>query len=317
MAKPKKKNASPFAYELLLLAAPCIMAWYYCGERALRVLLVSVASAVLCDLAGGLLFYNKIVIKDLCSVFTGVAIAMMLPSSVPFYIPVIGSLFAIAAVKLPFGGAFNAPAVPAAAGFAFITVCFPEQVFLFPTSATNASGQFVSGVSLAGMLRQHRSMHLDSISVFDVLSGNVSGAMGTGCAIVLLGCALCLLFRRRKAFFNTIGFIAACSVMALLFPRVNTGLAASLITELCSGSLLFASVFLVTDPSVSPEKPLYRLLFGCITGVICMITRYFGIYEEGVCFAVIISGFAWPLIEKGIDLLLSKLAQPAKRKEAA
>lgn len=316
MAEPKKKSTPTFAYELLMLIAPCIMAWYYCGERALRVLLVSVAAAFLCDLAGGLLFYNKIVVKDLCSVFTGAAIALMLPASVPFYIPVIGSLFAVAAVKLPFGGALKAPAVPAAAGFAFITVCFPEQVFLFPTAATNASGQFVSGVSLAGMLRQHRSMHLDSISAFDILSGNVSGAMGTGCAVVLIGCAVGLLFRRRRAFLNTFGFIAACSAMALLFPRVNTGPVASLIMELCSGALLFAAVFLVPDPSVSPEKPLYRFLFGFLTGIICMVTRYFGIYEEGVCFAVIISGFAWPLIEKGLDLLFSKLAPAEQRKEA-
>ena len=313
----KKKNALSqsagfFGDYLLMLLAPCVMACYYCGERALKVLLVSIGTAVFCDLTGGLLFYNKIVLKDLCAVFTGTAIALMMPSTVPYYIPVIACVFAIVAVKIPFGGALKTPVVPAAAGFAFACVCFSAEIFRFPTSGTKASGMFVGGESLAAMLQKSRSMHLDPVGIFDILSGSVSGPMGTGCAIALVGCAAFLLIRRPKAFCATSGFLLTAGLIALLFPRVNTGAAASLILELCSGSLLFAAVFFVTDPATCPDSALSCLFYGGYTGILCMLTRYFGIYEEGVCFAVVVANCSYPSLEKAVIAVVNGLSRKGK-----
>ncbi|MBQ6264454.1 MAG: RnfABCDGE type electron transport complex subunit D [Clostridia bacterium] len=307
MAEQKKKKSliaksqSYFGDYLFMLLALCVPAVYYCGRRAVFVLLVSIGAAVFCDLTGGLLFYNKILLRDLCAVFTGTAVALMMPPTVPYYIPALASAFAIFAVKIPFGGSMKTPVVPAAAGFAFVSVCFPGEVFSFPVSGTSATGQFVSGTSLAGMLQKSSSMHLDPISVSDILTGSVSGPMGTACAVVLLGCAVFLLLRRPRAFISTMGFILACSVMALMFPRVNTGALASLILEICSGSLLFAAVFFVTDPATCPRKPVYALIYGVYSGVLCMVTRYYGIYEESVCFAVITANCSWPVIQSLFD----------------
>ena len=307
MAEQKKKKSliaksqSYFGDYLLMLLALCVPAVYYCGRRAVFVLLASVGTAVFCDLTGGLLFYNKILLRDLCAVFTGTAIALMMPPTVPYYVPALACVFAEFAVKIPFGGSMKTPVVPAAAGFAFACVCFPGEVFSFPVSGTSATGQFVSGTSLAGMLRKSSSLHLDPVSVSDILTGSVSGPMGTACAVVLLGCVVFLILRRPRAFLSCFGFILACCVSALLFPRVNTGALASLILEICSGSLLFAAVFFVTDPATSPKKPVYALLYGVYSGVLCMLTRYFGIYEEGVCFAVIIANCSWPVIQSLFD----------------
>lgn len=323
----KKKKRNPFSLSskyfgdyLIMLIAPCVMAWYYCGERALTVLLVSVASAVFCDLIGGLLLYNELTVRDLCAVFTGASIALMMPSTVPYYIPAVASAFAIVIVKLPLGGALKAPVIPAAAGFAFACVCFSAEVFSYPPAATSASGQFVSGVSLAAMLQKSSSMHLDLISSFDILSGSVSGAMGTGCAIVLIGCAVYLVFRRPHAAINTGGFLLSCCVMALAFPRVNTGRLSSLILELCSGTLLFAAVFFITDPATSPKSPFHRFFYGIYAGVLTMLMRYFGVYEEGVCFAVILANCSWSLIASGLDklaLLIGSIGPTASGREAA
>ena len=89
MAQQKKeksliaKSQSYFGDYLLMLLALCVPAVYYCGRRAVFVLLASVGTAVFCDLTGGLLFYNKILLRDLCAVFTGTAIALMMPPTVP------------------------------------------------------------------------------------------------------------------------------------------------------------------------------------------------------------------------------------------
>ena len=317
MAEQKKKKSliarsqSYFGDYLLMLFALCVPAVYYCGRRAVFVLLVSVGTSVFCDLTGGLLFYNKILLRDLCAVFTGTAIALMMPPTVPYYVPALACAFAIFAVKIPFGGSMKTPVVPAAAGFAFVSVCFPGEVFSFPVSGTSATGQFVSGTSLAGMLQKSSSMHLDPVSVSDILTGSVSGPMGTTCAVVLLGCVVFILLRRPRAFMGIFGFILSCSVMALVFPRVNTGALASVILEICSGSLLFAAVFFITDPATSPRKMVYALIYGVYSGILCMITRYFGIYEESVCFAVIIANCSWPVLQN----LLDKISANGKSRE--
>lgn len=320
MARKKEKSllaksTSYFGDYLLMLIAPVAAAYYYSGTRALLVILASVGSAVFCDFTGGLLFYNRMLTKDLCAIFTGITIALMMPADIPYYIPAIASAFAIIVVKIPFGGSMKAPVVPAAAGFAFASICFPSQVFSFSTSATSATGQFVSGVSLAGMLQKSSSMHLDPISVSDILTGSVSGPMGTTCAVVLLGCAAFLLLRRPRAFVGVCGFLVSCSIMSLVFPRVNTGAAASLIMELCSGSLLFSAVFFITDPATAPKKPLHALIYGAYAGILCMLTRYYGIYEEGVCFAIIIANCSWPVIEPLLDKISERRSND--KKEAA
>ena len=169
------------------------------------------------------------------------------------------------------------------------------------------------------MLRSSSSMNIDLISAADILSGSVSGPMGTGCAVVLLGCAVFLVIRRKPCFMNILGFLVTCTVMAIIFPRVNTGILSSVVLELCSGSLLFAAVFLVTDPSNSAKSPLDRLGYGIYCGILCMVTRYFGVYEEGVCFAIILANCSWQSVSNGIltlATLVLSLKKP-KRKGAA
>lgn len=151
------------------------------------------------------------------------------------------------------------------------------------------------------MLSVNTSIRPNTINVFDIFTGNVPGPAGATCIIVLLGCAVYLGFTRRRAIINSAGFIAACALMALLFPRVYSDNArlVSLLMELCSGLLIFAAVFLVTDPATSPERPLHRFLYGAFTGVVCMLLRYFGKFEESVCFSVLITDAVWPpLLER-------------------
>ena len=305
----KKDNASKptkvrnvFADYVMMLVAPCVMAWYYNGQAAVKTLLAAIVAAVLSDFIASIIFYKKYTVSDLTALYTGAAIALMLPAGVAFHVPVTASVFAVLAVKIPLGGGKKSPFVPAAAGFAFASVCFPQEVFTFAPLET--SGLAVNGVSLAALLDSGSSPNLNMLNVFDVILGNVSGPMGTGCALVMLGCSTYILFRRPRAIFATIGFVAACAVSALLFPRVQTGAAASVFFELCSGSLLFAAVFFMTDPATSPDKSLPALGYGVLGGVLCMLMRYFGVYEEGVCFAVLMANAAWPVVRTVFNKVL-------------
>lgn len=281
---------------LAMLFAPIIMAWYFYGGRALRLMVISVLTAVLCEFIGGHLIKSLPTIRDFSAVITGLLIALCLPASVPVWVVVLASAFAILAAKLPFGNARSALFSPAAAGLAFVTICFSDYVFAYP--AIPESGEqvgvygtptFTAGMSLSQMLLQSTSMVGDAANYLDILIGDIPGAMGTGCIIALVGALLYAAVRRRKAFGVTLAFLATCAVYAFLFPRIMTGRLQSVFMELSGGMLLFAGILILPYESMLPKRFYGRLVYGAAAGLICMLFRTFGTFEEGVVFAILIA----------------------------
>lgn len=293
---------------LVMLIAPCVLAAWFYGSRALAVIAAGIIGAVLSDLVLCALLKRNFLLRDLSNIFIGTAIALMLPAGVPLYVPAAASVFAVITAKIPFGGSLRSPFVPAAAGFAFVSVCFKDLIFDF---SYNTSDKLLGTRSLGALLAQGNAVHLDSVNTFDILSGNVAGPMGTGCGLLMIACCVYLLFRRKGALLATAGFIAACALYAAVFPRVNASALTSVVLELSAGSLLFAAVFLVTDYATVPKNALTRVIYGAVCGIFCMIMRKVGSYEETACFAVLLAnGFA-PVIHSAVKRL------PIKRKEAA
>ncbi len=297
-AEAEKQTQRFYLDMLIMLAAPIFMAWYYYGIRALFLLAVSVSTAVLCEVAGSFIVHRKRKpLYDFNAVFTGAVIVLMLPSSFPFAFAAAGTAFAIIVAKIPFGGTKDAPFVPAAAGFAFLCVCWPAEVFTYPIVATQA----VTSTSIAAMLQSGNFIRLNIINLFDILTGNIPGPMGTGCILILLAASFYLCVKKPVALLNTLGFILSCAVLALIFPRVQVYSFSSLLSspaaELSAGSLFFAALFLIPDPATSPNKAFHRFCHGIFSGIFCMLMRYFGAFEEGVCFAVLLSNVLWPIVE--------------------
>jgi len=283
-----KKERLWYADMLVMLALPAVMACYYHGVRALWLILVCMASAAVLELAGSFVMRCRRDLRDLNALFIGAAIPLMLPVNISPKIAVTGVAFAILAVKLPLGGTFSAPFTPVAAGFAFISICWPGAVFSYPVLGT---GGAVEGDSIAGMLALNTSIRPNTINVFDILIGNVPGPMGATCMAVMLGSAAYMILRRPKALVNTVSFLAVCAIMAALFPRIygERVRLLSLMMELCSGLLVFAALFLLTDPAASPGTLPRRALYGAFTAAVCMLLRRYGRFEESVCFAVLIA----------------------------
>lgn len=285
------KSSRLYGDYLIMLVAPVLVSLFYYGERVLLILAVSVLSAVVCDLIISLILKKKFYLKDLSGIYASAAIAMMMPAGIPLYIPAIASMFAVAVVKTPFG--MKAPFSSAAAGFAFACICFKEHIFDFSVKAEEK----LLGVSSTGsMLAKGNSVHLDAASITDIIGGNVAGPIGTGCGILMLGCCAYLFARRKRALLATAGFIAACVIFAAVFPRINASAVTSVVLELSAGSLMFAAVFLITDPAMLPKKSVARVVYGAVCGIICMIMRYAGAFEEPVCFAVLLANGLKPVI---------------------
>ena len=284
-----------FADMLILMVVPAVMAWYYYGGRAVRLMVLSVLTAVLCEAAGSFIFKAQASVSDLSAVATGLMTSLCMPASAPYYLPCIASAFAVIVAKLPFGNARSHMFTPAAAGIAFVTICMPDRVFSYPailssgTTAVSGGQGFFPGTSIAYMLSQKNSVGTGLLNYVDVLVGSVSGPMGATCSIALFGALLFLAVRRPKNFTVSVSFLAVCFIYALLFPRVLTGRFVSAFMEICGGTLLFSSVFFLTDDKLLPKSFYSRICYGAAAGLMCMIMRSVGKFEDSTVFAVLLA----------------------------
>jgi len=310
-----------------------LLGYFYYGTAALHVAAVSVLAAVLAELLAGQLFLRRNTLGDWNAVAVGLWIACMLPAFIAppeqygmlgnyaAWYAALGSIFAIVVVKIPFGGTKHMPFSPAAAGFAFLTACFPRRVFSFTHSQVVPP---VRGRSLALLLNQGENA-ITSQNLPRILLGHTSGPMGTGVilVIVVILVVMLLLKSRRSYAMASVGFIVAVAALAFLFPRVTPGVSgvtmnlrlASIGMELFSGSLLFAAVFLLQEPSTLPSRWPSRLVMGAIAGMLTVLLRRLGTFEENVAFAILLANAALPVIYRLQDEMLQQKIFRRKKTE--
>lgn len=264
---------------VIMLSALLIFAISKSGIIALNLSLVSVITSTLFVRLGEKLLKIDFSSRYLTPIVIGLSVALMLPATAPWWIFVFTSAFAVLVCVLPFGSPEKSPFVPASVAICFAILCWKEEVFNYADA----------DISIAELLSQNISMGDNVASVFEVLIGNVPSAMGTGCALILLGALVFIAIRRPKDSIPVFTFLLAVIIMSVLFPRVGTGRFISLIMELCGGMLLFGAVFFISMPSVMPQRPLARAVWGFTGGIICMVIRYIGTVEESACFGILIT----------------------------
>ena len=287
---PKK-----FSYNsdcLVLLAACLVPSVLFNGIGGVKVIAASVVTAVLTDLFGTLILSGDVTLSDRSAVITGFSVAMLLSGSVPVYVAAIAAFVAVAVGKLPFGRWDRAPFVPAAVGTGFVCVIYPDICFSYPAPFTGAAD---TAESLAMMLKNGNSVNMTAPGVLNVLVGNCPGQIGTTCGIFFAACLVYYLIRNIDSFIVSAGFISVCFMFAALFPRVPSGRRTSVLMELCGGALLFTAVFLMTYPNVKFRSVNFALYYGMTGGAVYMLIRYFGAFEDGAPFAVLIMNALSPL----------------------
>ena len=293
-SKPQKskeflETRSISADYALMLSAPCTVAVYRYGAKALFLIILSVAVCAFCRKLGGLLLRVEAPLRDFSTVVTGAIIALLLPASADVPMVLCAGIFAVVVCILPFGTARNAVFSPAAAAICFLSVCWGDKMFSYP--ALGADDYFAAvreGTSITKMLIQNNSIGRNPAMLLEVLTGDVPSAIGAGCTLALLGALIYLIIRRPKNSVASLCFLLSASLMALVFPRVSTGRLISLVMELCGGMLLFSAIFFVSNPFIMPKRLLSRAIWGFAGGIICMLVRYVSSWEEAVCFGILI-----------------------------
>lgn len=285
-----RESSNTMMGDMIIAMLPLlVMACYFYGVRPLAVTLCAALTCKLADIFCNLISGRGALPGDLSPVVSGMMIAMLLPASVPYYIPVIASLFAILAVKQPFGGTGNNLFNPAAGGFAFVAVCWPQQVFLYPQPLERM--ELASQVSVRLMEGSAYTLKLGGIPSIDwqeLMLGNYAGPMGATHILVMMTCLIFLLARKTVDWRLPLGFISAAAIFAFFFARIPTSPLNSLCFELFSGSVMFTAVYMVGDPVTAPKTGAGRLVYGVSAGILTMLFRYYGGFEQGGMFALLL-----------------------------
>ena len=248
------------------------------GFRALLVTLISMASAVVAELLYSLLFRKRNTLADCSALVTGMLFALTLPATTPYYVVALGSAFAIFFVKLLCGGLGQNIFNPALAARAFM-------LMLFPVALTRYAA--VDGVSSATPLHHMVMPALPEESILDMFLGNCPGSIGELSALALIIGGIYLVVRKVISPRIPLAYIGSVAVLTLVFSKTDAP-AQWMLYSLFSGGLMLGAIFMATDYATSPVTAKGQIVYGIGCGVLTVIFRYFGLYPEGVTYAILL-----------------------------
>ena len=285
----------------LALLPTTLFGIYNFGVRALLVVVITVASSVFFEWIYDKLMHKKNTITDFSAVVTGLLLALNMPASIPLWMPVLGSAFAIIVVKQLFGGLGQNFMNPALAARCFLMISFAGKMTDF--AVDKLSGYHcidtVTGATALAELK-NSGFTADSISVKNLFIGNIHGTIGETSAIAILIGAVILLAFKVIDLKIPLTYIGSFAVFVILY-MLGTGKGFDvnyLFSHLFGGGLMLGAWFMATDYVTTPITPKGQLLYGCCLGVVTAIFRLFGGSAEGVSYAIIFCNLLVPLIEK-------------------
>ena len=287
---------------LFALVAPGIMSIVYYGLRALIIIAVSIASSVAFEALYNLLLKRKQTVGDYSAAVTGILIAYVLPPSVPYWIPVIGSFFAIIVVKMLFGGIGCNIVNPALAARAFlmswpvIMTTFPKIFSTLPLGTVNATDVVTSPTVLASLEAGPGGAALPGL--LDMFIGQANGCIGeTSSLFLLIGFAI-LLVRKVISWHIPVFYVGTVAIITFIFPMYGFGNLDFMLYNVLSGGLLLGAVFMATDYVTSPITRPGKIIYAIGCGLLTVFIRYFGSNPEGVCSAILIMNIFTVFIDK-------------------
>ena len=230
---------------------------------------------------------------------TGVLLAFVCPVTIPYWILIIGDLFAIIIVKQLFGGIGKNFMNPALAARAFLFSWPVVMSTWVKPGFENAAGILSATDAVTGatpMANMHQGL-LPEASLSDMFMGNVGGCLGeTSAALLLIGFVY-LLIRKVISPRIPLIYIGTVAVLAFLFPQGNDRLVWTA-AQVCGGGLILGACFMATDYVTSPMTRLGKSIFAVGCGVITFVIRYFGGYNEGVSYAILVMNACVPLLDQ-------------------
>ena len=300
---------------LIALAPALVGSVVFFGIRALLVTMVSVVSCLFFEWGWCKVMKQHCKTYDLSACVTGVLLAFVCPPTIEYWMIVLGAAFAIILVKMLFGGIGKNVVNPALAGRAFMFSWPVAMSTWVKVGWENAAGILSSSADAVTAATPLANMHqglLPEATLWDCFIGNVGGCIGETSVVLLVIGGIYLVARNVIKPTIPVAYIGTVAVLSLLFPMGHDPLVWCGY-QLCTGGLMLGAIFMATDYVTSPLTNLGQIVYGIGCGALTILIRYFGGYNEGVSYAI--------LVMNCCVVLLDRIGRPTKfgapKKEAA
>ncbi|MCI7129469.1 MAG: RnfABCDGE type electron transport complex subunit D [Lachnospiraceae bacterium] len=272
-------------YVILALLPTTLFGIFNFGPKALLLIVLTIASCVATEWVFEKIIHKKSTISDLSAVVTGLLLALNLPVTLPWWEAVLGGVFAIAIVKMMFGGLGQNFMNPALGARCFLLIAFAADMTNFQTDT------YTGATPLAAMRNG------EVINSMDALIGRTAGTIGETSTIAILIGAIILILLGVITLAIPASYLITFVIFMLIFGGHGFDMN-YIVAQLCSGGIMLGAFFMATDYVTSPITPNGRILFGICCGILTGLFRCFGANAEGVSFAIILSNLLVPMIEK-------------------
>ncbi len=307
-------------YVVLALSPAFFGSIYFFGWRALWVTALTVASTVVTEAIVQKMMNRPVTITDWSAVVTGILLAFNMPADVPFYLPIVGGIFAIAIAKQAFGGLGFNPVNPALAARAFLLASWPVDMTVFRVAPHGGTLSGIDAITSAtplnvmkqslDILKHQANYAVDQVSQANtailqlkgayghLFWGNVGGCIGETSAFLLLLGAAFLLYKNIIDWRIPTSYLVTVAVLAWIFGGPSGLFSGDWIFHLLAGGVMLGALFMATDMVTSPLTPSGRIYFGIGAGVLTVIIRLWGGYPEGTSYSILLMNLVVPLLDR-------------------
>ncbi len=298
---------------IAMLPALAVSTWVH-GVDVLTVSAIAVVSCVVIEfLIQKFLFHGECTVSNLSAAVTGLLLAFNLPSSIPWWIVVIGSLVAIGVAKMTFGGLGRNPFNPALVGRVFLLIAYPVQMTTFTAPVVEGYADAMSGATPLAAIKA--GVPVEDVDLLSMFSGTIPGSLGEVAAAALIVGGIYLLWRRVITWHIPVAVLGTMAVFAF-FVALADGDGALLYQlpafHVLAGGALLGAIFMATDYVTSPMTHKGMIIYGIGIGAVTMIIRLWGSYPEGMSFAILLMNAVTPLINKYVKPVRFGLAADKK-----
>lgn len=304
-------------YSVVLALLPALAgAVYYFGWQALWITGIAVLTAVVTEAAIQKFRNVPITALDGSAIVTGILLAYNLPPSVPWWMPVVGTIFAIALGKHVFGGLGLNPMNPALLGRAFLMASWPVLMTTGWSAPTGGTTSGVAAVTSAtplmavkeamrnlalGINVEHSRALVESASTakvyWSLFVGSVGGCIGETSALLLLVGAAYLFYKKYINYRIPLSYIGTVAILGWIFGG-DGYYKGDWMFHILAGGLVLGAFFMATDMVTTPSSPLGQWIFGFGCGLLTIIIRLVGGYPEGVSYSILIMNIVTPLLDR-------------------
>jgi len=290
-------------YRVIYAMIPAL-AWsvFMFGFDALRVTLIAVAACVAFEyLIQKYLMKVTPSVTDGSAIITGILLAFNVPSSLPWWIILIGALASMGIAKLSFGGLGSNIFNPALVGRVFLLLSFPVQMTSWP-GIKLASVDAVSAATPLAIIKESVKNGIPIAKIqglpdlTDMALGMNAGSLGEVSALLLVLGGIYMIWKKVITWHIPVSILATVLVFSGIFWMINPEMYVNPVYHIMAGGLMLGAVFMATDMVTSPMNPKAQIIYGIGIGLITINIRMFGAYPEGISFAILIMNAVTPLL---------------------